>query len=194
TTLRYQFDLTVSGNTAAQTTAAIWQIGSGFGTANAAEANSLVYARLGVNFTATPGQFELRYTPAPGNGGSVNSADFSGTQTISWYLNHSGSTVSYSAPDGSTDSLADNTEDVWVGTSRAFNDLAVLTSSQTMSDLKFAFSQGNGAIGIDNLSASTLSAAPEPADYTLVTGLGLLAFAAWRRRPSGQVRAADAKT
>jgi hypothetical protein len=180
TTLQFQFDLTVSGNTAAQTTAAVWQIGSGFGTANSAEANSSVYARFAVNFTATPGQFELRYTPSSGS--SVNSTDFSGTQTITWYLNNSGSAISYAAPDSSTDSLANNTADIWVGSTRALNNLAVLTASQPMSDLKFAFSQGSGTIAMDNINISTISAVPEPEEYALLTGLGLVAFAAYRHR------------
>ncbi|MHB8523929.1 MAG: PEP-CTERM sorting domain-containing protein [Limisphaerales bacterium] len=182
TTLRYQFDLGVSGNTAAQTTAAVWQVGSGFGTANSAEANSAVYARFAVNFTATAGQFQLRDVSS-----SANSANFSGTQTISWFLNNSGSTISYTAPDNSTESLANNTADIWAGTTRAFNNVAVLTASQSMADMKFAFSQGSGTITMDNFSVAPLTAVPEPEAYTLVTAGALLAFAAWRRRARASV-------
>lgn len=176
TTLRYQFDLGVSGNTAAQTTAAVWQLGSGFGTANSAEANSAVYARFAVNLTATAGQFQLRDVSS-----GANSTSFSGTQTISWFLNNSGTTISYTAPDNSTESLANNTADIWAGTTRALNDVAVLTASQSMADMKFAFTQGSGTITMDNFSVAPLTAVPEPEAYTLVTAGALLAFAAWRR-------------
>jgi hypothetical protein len=175
-TLEYQFDLSVGGNTTHQTTAAVWQLGSGFGTANSAEANSAVYARFGLNLEATPGEFTVRDIST-----KADSAVFSGSQTISWFLNHSGSAISYTAPDGSVDSLGDNSADLWVGNTRALNDLAVLTDSQTMADMKFSFSQGSGTITMDNFNLAPISAVPEPEEYGVVTGLMLLGFAGWRK-------------
>lgn len=145
TAFRYKFDLTVSGNTATTTNAAVWQVGSGYGTANSAETNANTYARIALNLTATDGTFQLRDINT-----MTNSANFSGTQTITWIMNNSGTSLNYVAPDGSTETLANDTEDVWVGLTKVFNDFAVQTTTQTISDLKFVFSAGAATVTMDN--------------------------------------------
>lgn len=141
----YSIVISVSGNSAAQTTAAVFQVGSGFGTSNSAEANANVYARFGINFTATDGTFQLREIAS-----ATNSSNLSGPQTIVWYLNNTGSTVTYTGPDGSSNTVGNDTYDLWAGTSLVFNDIAVTTASQLMTDLKFAFTAGTGSIIMDN--------------------------------------------
>ncbi len=149
--LVYKFDLTVSGNSVAQTTAAVFQVGSGFGTANSAEANAAVHSRIGVNWTTTAGQFSLRDLVA-----TTNSANFSGTQTITLYINNSGGSLSYTAPDASAQSVADDKLDVWIGTTQVFNEIAATTTTQTLTDLKFAFTGGTGTIDIDNINVDPI--------------------------------------
>ncbi|MCX6168950.1 MAG: T9SS type A sorting domain-containing protein [Ignavibacteriales bacterium] len=141
----YSFVIAVSGNTVAQTTAAVFQVGSVFGTANSAEANANVYARFGINLTATDGTFSIRDI-----GAGTNSATLSGAQSITWYLNNTGSTVTYTGPDGSSEAVANDTWDLWAGTAKIMNDKAATTVSQSMTDLKFAFTAGTGAIILDN--------------------------------------------
>ncbi len=172
--LIYKFDLTVSGNTAAQTTAAVFQIGSGFGTTNAAETNANVYARLGVNFSATSGSFSLRDL-----GAAVNSPTLTGPQTIFLALNNSGSTQSYTWPDAASHILANATINVWAGTSCVFSAMNPTTATQSLTDLKFAFTAGTGTIALDNISVTAI---PEPSTYAAILGAAALTGMLIRRR------------
>lgn len=151
-TLKYSFDLTVAGNTAAQTSAAVFQIGSGFGVGNSTEPIANTFSRFGVNFTAATGQWSVRDI-----GASVNSPNFVGTQTVSWFSNNSGAPLSYLAPDGTSEPLADNTADLWVGMSRVFNDYAATTPTQQLTDMKFVFSAGIGTIQLDNIQVEDIA-------------------------------------
>ncbi len=145
-TLRYRVDITVSGNTTAQTSAAVFQIGSGFGTANSAESNANTYARFGINFSATTGCFSIRDI-SNGTSGS----EFCGTQSITWILNNSGSTLNYLAPDSTPTSVDDDRADMYIGNTPILDNVNIQTTTQTMTDLKFAFLLGVGTIQIDNL-------------------------------------------
>lgn len=89
--ITYKFDLRVSGNTTAQTTAAIFQVGSGFGTSNSAESNANTHSRFAINLTANNGEFQVRDNNSSSNG--VNT--FTGNQTITWIINNSTSSYTY---------------------------------------------------------------------------------------------------
>src|SRR5262245_42222596 len=52
TAIVYKFRLAVTGNTAVQTNAGIFRVGSGFGTGATDENDNNTHSRLGVNFTA----------------------------------------------------------------------------------------------------------------------------------------------
>ncbi len=145
--MQYQFDLEVSGNSTAQTTAAVFQAGSGFGTSNNAEQNSLINSKIGVNIGSNANEFSLKEITA---GGST-SATFTGMQTITWIINHSPAGISYTAPNGSAETLAADKFDLWVGASKVFDDKTVTTASQALSDLKFVFTAGIATIDIDNI-------------------------------------------
>lgn len=153
--LMYRFDLTVSANSSATTTAAMWQIGSGFGTANSTEANASTHSRLGLNVTATAGQFSLRDMV-----NSVNTANFSGTQTVTWVINNSGGLLSYQAPDGTEESIGNDSFDLWVGTTKAFDNKPSQTASQTLTDIKFVFNNGTATVDIDNILIDPIPAKP----------------------------------
>ncbi|MBL7940961.1 MAG: hypothetical protein JNL43_16505 [Flavobacteriales bacterium] len=150
-----RFDLTVSGNSVAQTTAGGWYLGSAFTTANSAPANADVHSRIGLNWTATAGQFSIRNLVA-----SANSANYTGTQTITWVVNNTASTMTYRAPDGSNESVAAEKADLWIGTTREFNDINETTTAQTLPDFKFAFSQGTGTVDQDNFLIDPIPAIP----------------------------------
>jgi mannan endo-1,4-beta-mannosidase len=157
--VKYKFDITVSSNTSGSTQnqVAVFQIGSGFVTTNNAltgtpiENNALIHSRFGITFGATAGQFAVRDIS-----GAVNSSMFSGTQTITWVVNNSTKAISYTAPNGMPESLGIDKADLWIGTTRIFNETSSLTPSQTLSDLKFAFTSGLGIISIDNIKISRL--------------------------------------
>jgi hypothetical protein len=141
----FRVDLSVSGNTTVATTAARFRFGSGFGTGNVDESSANTYAQFGINFTATDGTFSLRNIDT-----SVNSGNFSGTQTITLVLNNSGSAISYLAPDGNTETLANDTFDLFIEASQFQDDVAVLTASQVITDFKFISAIGIGAFRLDN--------------------------------------------
>lgn len=146
TSLIYQFDVTVSGNSSPTTTAASWQVGSEYGLTNGAEEINKTHSRLGLNLGATPGTFSLRNISS-----GTNSAIFSGKQTVTWYINNSGNSLLYTAPDATTQTVVDDTFDVWIGSVQVFNDLAVSTSNIALNNLKFVFSEGTASIDIDNI-------------------------------------------
>ena len=168
-TLMYRLDLSVNGTVAA-TSAATFQVGSGFGTANTAESNANTYARFAVNVIANSTNFMLRDIT---NG--VNSATLSGTQTILWVLNNSGATQTYASPLGADASVANDKADIWAGTTLLFDDVDVQTATQTMTDLKFAFSSGSAAIDVDNFLIDPI---PATTAATAATGVQATAFTA----------------
>lgn len=163
-TMMYRFDMALSGNSAATTSAAVWQVGSGFGTANSSESNANTYARIAINITATAGQFVIRDISNSTNGGT-----YAGAQTILWVMNNSGAATTYRAPDGTNESLANDRADVWIGTTREFNDVAIQTTSQTMTDLKFSWANGNGTIDQDNFLIDPIPTIPTSGAATIVT-------------------------
>ncbi|MSU59462.1 MAG: hypothetical protein EXS35_15045 [Pedosphaera sp.] len=170
--LSCKFDLTVSGNSVAQTTAAIWQMGTNFGTANGAEANSKVHSRFALNLTTTAGQFTLRNI-----GAGTNSVTFSGTQNITWVINNSGGTITYLAPDGSQETVADDTADVWAGTTRAIDNLPATGPTNALTDWKFVFDGGSASITMDNFLINTVSTAPP--QYLAIQASGNNALVTW---------------
>lgn len=54
---------------------------------------------------------------------SQSSATFSGQQTITFIANNSGAAQKYVAPNASTETLADDTWDLWVGNTKVYNDI-----------------------------------------------------------------------
>lgn len=170
TSMLYRFDMTLSANSTATTNAATFQNGSGFSATNTTEANAAVHSRIGINFTTTAGQFSLRDI-----GGSASSANFTGTQTITWAINNSGATLTYRAPDGTFETVANDTHDVWIGTTRVFNDIAALTATQSLTDIKFVFSGANGTIDFDNFLIDPIPAVPTSNTATAIGGTGFTA-------------------
>jgi hypothetical protein len=163
--LMYRFTLDVQGNSAAQTTAAVWQVGSGFGTGNSLEANARVHSRFGLNFGSEPGSFSVRDI-----GGSIDSALFAGPQQVTWVLNNSGGQLEYLGPDNSASTVAKDSWDLWIGEALVFDERSATTPDMPLHDLKFIFNRGTGAIQMDNFR---IEAIPEPRAIFL---LGLTAL------------------
>lgn len=149
TTLIVQFDLqvTVSGGT--NTSAGIFRIGSAFADNAVLVANADIYARFSINLTNNNNEFQVRDISS-----TTNSATFSGKNKITFVLNNSGFSQNYFAPNGTTQTVANDTYDLWVGSTLVFNDLAVVTATQTLSDMKFIFDGDNSTIQLDNFLIS----------------------------------------
>ncbi len=174
--IKYVFDLNVPTSGGAQTTAATFQVGSGYGTANSTESNANTHSRFGVNFTGTSGTWTLREL-----GAGTNSASQTGSKTITWVINNSGASITYVAPDASNETVANDTWDLWIGTTRIFNDIAATTTTQTLTDIKFAFSGGTGTIDMDNFNITELL----PSTIT-VAPTSLSAFSTTQGTPSAE--------
>ncbi|MGH8046616.1 MAG: hypothetical protein ACREKL_05180 [Chthoniobacterales bacterium] len=173
----YTMELQWVSSSTALTSSTQFFLGSGFGTGNSAETNANTYAKFGLNTTASNG-FVVRDISGSTNGATTFAA---GTYTVSWYLNNSGASATYLAPDGSTESLANDTWDIWVGTSKQLNDRAVTTTTQSITDFKLG-SDGNGTYTyrLDDIS---IVAIPEPREVAIaIMGLlGVLIFVHRRR-------------
>jgi hypothetical protein len=154
-TLMYRLDLAVTGTTTGTTSIAAFQVGSAFVTANSTETNANTYARFVLNTTTTNGTFQIRDIT-----NATNSGNLSGTQTILWVMNNSGATSFYRAPDGTNESIADDKVDIWAGTSKLFDDVSVQTTTQTITDLKFVFSNASCTIEIDNMLIDPIPTIP----------------------------------
>src|SRR5690606_17304862 len=96
TFLCVSFSLEVSGVTDVSPTAAQFMVGSDFSQSTSItteDGGSNAHSKIGIGFTATPGEFTIRNTQSGSNGPNTYSA----MQTIKWFINNSGSTHSYTA-------------------------------------------------------------------------------------------------
>lgn len=146
-----EFDLSVAATTA-QTNAGTLYVGTGYTNANSGPANASTHSRLGINFTTTSGNFTLRNITA-----GTNSGTLSGVQKITWVINNTGSSLTYTAPDGSTETVQSNFADVWTGTTKTFDEIVATTNGIALRDFKFVISNGTGSITFDNFYIKPLS-------------------------------------
>ena len=146
-----EFDLSVAATTA-QTNAGTLYVGTGYTNANSGPVNTSTHSRLGINFTTTSGNFTLRNISA-----GVNSGTLTGVQKVTWVINNTGSSLTYTAPDGSTETVQTNRADVWTGTTKTFDEIAATTNGIALRDFKFVISTGTGGITFDNFYIKPLS-------------------------------------
>ncbi|MDR6785550.1 hypothetical protein ABIE26_004260 [Pedobacter africanus] len=158
--VQVSLEISTSFNAVAnENTSAVLQLGAGFVegvntlTGTPRENNALVHSRLGIFMGAVPGQFYLRSNPD----NTVNSAAFAGSQKITWVINNSDVLIRYTTPAGSQDLLSPDKWDLWVGTTKVYDEKAALTPGQSLSDLKFAYTTSSGIIDLDDVVVSDLS-------------------------------------
>ncbi|MBL7813391.1 MAG: T9SS type A sorting domain-containing protein [Saprospiraceae bacterium] len=171
TILKVKFKLSVpfSSTTMATATAAVLYVGSslvaGATTTGELASNASRHSSLLIGFAAASGTFNLR-TPA-----FVTSGNYTGEQEISWYINNSGASINYIDPAGNSTALGNDKNDIWVGTTRIFNDVAAVTATQDLNNVKLLFNNGaaNSAIAIDDIEISTGSNVVLPVSLTNFT-------------------------
>ena len=146
-----EFDLSVASSTTT-TNAGTLYVGTGYTNANSGPANTSTHSRLGINFTTTSGNFTLRNISA-----GVNSGTLTGVQKVTWVINNTGSSLTYTAPDGSTETVQSNFADVWTGTTKTFDEIAATTNGIALRAFKFVISNGTGSITFDNFYIKSLS-------------------------------------
>ncbi|MBC7748719.1 MAG: T9SS type A sorting domain-containing protein [Methylotenera sp.] len=154
----YKVDIELTGNTTNQTSAAVLQVGSGFSsTSNSAEGISSVHSRFSLNMETTAGQFSVRDIKSGTNGPGV----YSGSQTLTWVINNSLSSYSYTPPSGiGTETVAADTWDLFLGNTKELNDRIAQTGTIDLKNLKFAFTDGIGSLALDNINIQSITPLP----------------------------------
>jgi hypothetical protein len=90
------------------------------------------YAKLSFGLVAGGLTFRL-------NDGTNNSTNFTGNYDITFVMNNTGATFTYIAPDGTNETLGNDLFDVWVGTTKVFNERPVITATQSIKRFRFDF-------------------------------------------------------
>lgn len=81
-----------------------------------------------------------------------------------WVINNSGGSLSYKAPDGTYESVANDTWDLWAGTTKIHNDIAALTAAQTLARFKILGGTATtSTFDFDNIVIDPIPAAPSAA-------------------------------
>ncbi len=157
--LYIQLDFEVVSTTAtAANSALVFYVGANFGNSTNNPVVADTYARFGISLVNTGGQFAVRHIESV-NANSINSQTFMGRQTITFVVNNSGTNLTYLQPGGGFQSLPDDTYDLWVGNTQVFNNFAVVTPGQTLSDFKLRVDSGLGAavFQFDNIQMRDIS-------------------------------------
>lgn len=139
-----KFDLNVSSVTATGNAAATIMMGSGF-TNDASKPSAA--ASLQVNLTTVAAAYTV--THVGGAGGT--SASTTGSRAITWVINASGGTITYTNPSSGTSTVAANKADVWIGTTQFIDEVAVQNAAQAMSEMKIVMDNAVGTITMNNI-------------------------------------------
>lgn len=123
------------------------------------------YCRFGIGISTSLGKFYLKIL----DNGNTQSADFSVKQTIIFLANNSGSTQSYPAPNGSSETIANDTWEIWVGTTKVFNDVAVKNPDLELGSFKFQYNSTlpNATLDFDNIEFKDLAVSSTPVGQSL---------------------------
>ncbi len=111
------------------------------------------FAKFGIGFAKPDSTWFVNNI----NSGTVSGAGkYKSMQTITFVVNNSGGTLTYASPGGSTESVANQMWDLWVGTTKEFDEQPVLDNTQTLSCFKLFFGSASSTIRIDNLSITQI--------------------------------------
>ncbi|SNR71005.1 Por secretion system C-terminal sorting domain-containing protein [Lutibacter agarilyticus] len=153
TFVQLKFDFEVS-NYQAGTQSPLFSvfIGSGFSSASSGSSSDFT-SRFGINAQTANGEFKV--STIDNIGGAPSSSIFSGKQTITFVVNNSGSNQTYTAPNGSTETVVNGKMDVWVGTTRGIDDFSLKNTDAkgVISGFKIqaTSASGTGTFDFDNI-------------------------------------------
>lgn len=153
TSIRVKFDFDVTsyrrGGGSTSGNYVNFNIGTSFDTAAGRPSGG--FAKFGIGWYRSTGVDSFWYVNNINSGTVPGAGHFLGVKTITFAVNGSGGPLTYTAPTGASETLADQTWDLWVGTSKEFDDQAILDNTQTMSAFKIVNGSGSNAVMIDNL-------------------------------------------
>ena len=125
-------------------------LGSGFN--NEALPDSVSKCSVRLLMKLLPTGFTLRNTNQAVDGPNR----YTGIQEIQWIVNRSGKTQTYTAPDGSSQTVAADRWDLWVGKTKEFDEAGFTNTKQPMNNFKFSFLSSTGEILLDDLVINEL--------------------------------------
>ena len=133
-------------------------IGSGFSSASTGTTSNYA-SRFGILAQSTPGNFKVG--TVDNIGGAPQSGEFSGKQTITFIVNNSGSDRTYTAPDATTESVANGKMDVWIGITKGINDFSLRNTVSPTADIsgfkiQATSASGTGLYDFDNIEMTDL--------------------------------------
>lgn len=159
-----KFDISFTSVGTGANQSAIFYIGTGMatGTGGVAPTATAAHSRLQFATSASSSTgFQIRNAATTNVGpDGTNTTYFTGKQTITFVVNNSGASISYLAPDGTTESVADDKEDIWVGTYKAVNDDGAWGPTKALTDFAFYYLNGAMKIDIDNITINGIASAP----------------------------------
>ena len=103
-------------------------------------------------------------------------------------VNSTGSTLTYTAPSNTKQTVANDKWDLWVNTTQQFNEIGAQTTTVSPTDFKlqYGLNDSRGTIQLDNFS---LVAIPEPGTWLAAAfTLAVLGWTQRRRLPARAVR------
>ncbi|MFC2110019.1 T9SS type A sorting domain-containing protein [Bacteroidota bacterium] len=92
------------------------------------------FCTFGLNISAVDGNFFLTVEP-----GGTTSTEFSGKQSITFVANKTGSTQTYTAPNATTESIANNKWEIWVGNTKVFDDVSARKPELSFGSFKMQY-------------------------------------------------------
>lgn len=136
----------------------------------------------------TEGGRSTRDPAIPNFDDTLNGSQFSTAQTVNYYFNTSAAAYTYTAPDGSTESIAPGTYDYWQGTTLISNDQNQNANGAgnpaDISTLVFNTFRGQSGntYAFDNLSLNSIvHPVPEPSSALVLVGFSLLSLTRRKR-------------
>lgn len=155
--LYIQFRFQVLSTSQPGANAVKFYVGSSFSNSPTPPTNPEVYARFAIDIQDNT---SFQMNPLPNGGGAANNPQtFSGWQTITFVLNKVGNLLKYVTPAGGLEQQPVNTYDLWVGTTKVFDNQTVLTANQSITDFKLGFDDGISKIQVDDFLIRDISGA-----------------------------------
>ena len=163
----------------------LFYVGDGLPAGGGNPPTSGVHSQFAIQLNdATTDTWYLRNVASATNSAASGTTLF---QQITMVVNNTGSALNYNT-NGLPGTLANDSFDLWLGTTRQFAGVAATDDSVALSEFKIRFNAQTGTVQFDNFSVSAVTPIPEPSTWAAIFGAVALAgvvIARRRRAPSG---------
>lgn len=152
-----RFDVVGASNSSVVTDAAFMLIGNALAD-NDVVTGANVASRISFGFNNS-NQISLVHqgTSNTAVGGAFVPNTTTSRRRVAWFINTSGSLITYTNPSGGTNTLANNTVDIWIGTTRNVVNAAVANNGVSLNSLKMVFNNGSGNFTLENIRINPIA-------------------------------------